>query len=104
MPAARAASAAIFAAFAGLAQTPTSISYEKEVKPVITRYCVSCHNEKLASGKLNLDSFHDASAAQNASTVWEKVIDKVAARRMPPPGLPFPKPEEFAVIRKWVEG
>jgi hypothetical protein len=55
---------------------------------IVRQYCTGCHNERLKSGGLALDSLSPAAVA-NAET-WEKVIHKVDAGEMPPPGLPRP--------------
>ena len=56
----------------------------------VSRYCASCHNDRLKRGGLALD----AVAAQDISQhpeVWEKVVRKIRARQMPPVGLPRPE-------------
>lgn len=58
-------------------------------RDVIDRYCVSCHNDRLKTGGLALDTIaaHDVDQHQK---VWENVLRKVRARQMPPVGLPRP--------------
>ena len=53
----------------------------------IHQYCLGCHNSKVKSGGLALDSPGDV--AENAD-VWERVVRKLRARMMPPVGLPRP--------------
>src|SRR5262245_3172757 len=58
-------------------------------KTFVTRYCVSCHNDRAKRGGLTLE----AALAQDVGMspeVWEKVVRKVRARQMPPIGLPRP--------------
>jgi cytochrome c551/c552 len=56
---------------------------------VLNQYCVTCHNERLKTGGLMLDSVSLTDAERHAD-VWEKVIRKVRAGMMPPPGMPRP--------------
>ena len=56
---------------------------------VLTRYCISCHNEKLKTGGLTLDRMDVENVPRDAET-WEKVIRKLRAGAMPPAGLPRP--------------
>ena len=56
---------------------------------LITRYCVSCHNEKTKTGGLALDVVARGSVADHAP-VWEEVMRKLRAGAMPPPGMPRP--------------
>jgi hypothetical protein len=58
-------------------------------RDVINRYCVSCHNGRLKTGGLALDTVVAADVAQNQEA-WEKAIRKMRARQMPPVGLPRP--------------
>ncbi|HLX44718.1 MAG TPA: DUF1592 domain-containing protein [Bryobacteraceae bacterium] len=51
------------------------------------QYCVSCHNQKLHTAGLALDTLDPARPDANPE-VWEKVIAKLRAGSMPPPGMP----------------
>jgi hypothetical protein len=61
------------------AQTP--------VQPFLETYCVTCHNQKLHTAGLALDSLDVTKPSANAE-VWERVIAKLRAGSMPPPGRP----------------
>jgi hypothetical protein len=56
---------------------------------VVRRYCATCHSDRTKSGGLSLASFDVARAAQNGE-VAEKMIRKLQAGLMPPPGSPRP--------------
>ena len=58
-------------------------------RDVVKRYCVSCHNGRLKTGGLALDTIVADDVGQNPE-VWEKVLRKVRARQMPPIGMPRP--------------
>src|SRR5262245_51161947 len=58
-------------------------------RALVDRYCVTCHNTKLKTGGLALDSV-DAANVGPAADVWEKVVRKVRAGMMPPAGRPRP--------------
>lgn len=55
----------------------------------LDQYCVGCHNQRLKTAGLMLDSLDVARAGENAET-WEKVVRKVRAGMMPPAGIPRP--------------
>jgi cytochrome c5 len=59
------------------------------VQPVLDKYCVTCHNQRLRTAGLTLDAADVAAPAKNAE-LWERVIAKLRARSMPPAGLPRP--------------
>jgi mono/diheme cytochrome c family protein len=55
----------------------------------LNKYCATCHNDKLRTGGLSLQSIDFHHPEGNAET-WEKVIRKLRTGAMPPPGLPRP--------------
>ena len=63
-------------------------------RALLDKYCVSCHNERLKTGGLALDTVNLADLASHAE-VWEKVVRKLRAGTMPPVGRP--RPDKSAV-------
>ena len=61
----------------------------------VTRYCASCHNDRLKRGSLTLDAAAAQDVAQHPD-VWEKVLRKIRARQMPPIGVPRPDEATYA--------
>ena len=53
-------------------------------------YCVTCHNDKLKTGGLSLETLTLDRAGADADT-WEKVVRKVRAGLMPPAGAKRPE-------------
>jgi cytochrome c5 len=60
---------------------------------LLNRYCISCHNAKLKTGGLALDSVDVDRVGENVD-VWEKAVRKLRARSMPPAGPGRPRPDE----------
>src|SRR5580693_7860868 len=56
---------------------------------VVTKYCYTCHNEKLKSGGLALTALDISAPAKNIES-WEKVIRKLGTGAMPPAKMPRP--------------
>jgi Protein of unknown function (DUF1592)/Protein of unknown function (DUF1588)/Protein of unknown function (DUF1585)/Protein of unknown function (DUF1587)/Protein of unknown function (DUF1595)/Planctomycete cytochrome C len=71
-------------------------------RALLDRYCVGCHNEKLKSGGLALDTLNDANLAENPAA-WEKVVTKLRAGLMPPARLPRPDQKAYDDFRMWVQ-
>ena len=65
-------------------------------------YCVTCHNQKLRTAGLALDSL-DASQPSANAEVWERVIAKLQAGSMPPPGLPRPDAATYHAVASSLE-
>ena len=101
------ASAATITLLAGIAshaaspqqQPPASDSPSNSlVRALLDQYCVTCHNDRLRTGGLALDTLDAPNLSGNAGAgaeVWEKVIRKVRMGAMPPPGRPRPDPATF---------
>ncbi len=59
------------------------------------RYCVTCHNERLATAGLLLDRVDIAHVGRDPA-VWEKVVRKLRTGLMPPDGRPRPDAATYA--------
>ncbi|HKB13613.1 MAG TPA: DUF1592 domain-containing protein [Vicinamibacterales bacterium] len=58
-------------------------------RAVLDRYCVTCHNQRLKTAGLMLDTLDPARIGERAE-VWEKVVRKIRTGAMPPAGRPRP--------------
>ena len=56
---------------------------------LLQRYCLGCHNQRLRSGGIALDTLDLTRVAGNAES-WEKVIRRLRTASMPPQGRPRP--------------
>src|SRR5262249_36138196 len=59
----------------------------------IATYCAGCHNERLKSGELVLDTLDTTDLKTNAE-IWEKVLKKVGAGAMPPASVGRRRPNK----------
>ena len=88
---------------AGRAQSAVSPPVSPSpVQPVVAKYCVTCHNERLQTANLALDALDPANVAADAE-VWEKVIYKLRGGVMPPVGRPRPDPATYRAVVSWLE-
>ena len=71
-------------------------------RAVLDRYCVTCHNERLRTGNLTLDTVDPDGVAPHAE-VWEKVLQKLRTQAMPPPGRPRPDQASYDAFASWLE-
>ena len=58
-------------------------------KALIYRYCVTCHNQKLKTAKLDLSAL-DLAHPEKDALIWERAIRKLRGGMMPPPGASRP--------------
>jgi tetratricopeptide (TPR) repeat protein len=65
--------------------------------PMLDRYCVRCHNAGNRSGGFDLASIIGRHIGENTS-LWEKVVRRLQARRDPPAGHPRPDGETYRAV------
>ena len=71
-------------------------------RPLLDKYCVTCHNEKLHTANLVLSSDKmDVEHVSDQAETWEKVIRKVGSGAMPPARMPRPP---AATLRSFTDG
>ena len=71
-------------------------------REVLDKYCVTCHNQRLKTAGLMLDKMDLAKVPAEAE-VWEKVVRKLQAGVMPPPGMPRPDRATYDSVISWLE-
>ena len=72
----------------------------QERQAILSKYCFTCHNDRLKSGGLALSTLDPASVSDNIDK-WEKVVRKVRTGAMPPASRPRP---DKAVAENFVTG
>jgi hypothetical protein len=125
VPALRRVRAGVLALASGClfaAAPPTAMAAEGEanaasVEATLNRYCVTCHNDRIVSGRsaapsmqvsqlriagLALDAL-DVNHVGEDADAWERVIRKLEARTMPPVGRPRPDEATYGDIVDWLE-
>jgi mono/diheme cytochrome c family protein len=75
------------------ARAETQAAAAAETQAAITKYCTTCHNERLKTAGLVLDPAAVARPGDQSET-WEKVLRQLRAGTMPPPGAARP-PQAF---------
>jgi hypothetical protein len=97
--------AALALALCGHLWAAPARGFDTVVKPFLRQNCIGCHNSKLASGDLNLESFltQPATAALGDRDHWERVIAKLQTGEMPPKGMPKPPADQVAAVMAWVK-
>ncbi len=79
-------------------------AFQQNVQPVLSKTCTPCHNDRLASGGLNIASFTaPASLAENRDG-WDLILRKIRTGEMPPKGIPKPPAAQVDALMKFVQG
>src|SRR2546427_12626999 len=71
-------------------------------RAVINQYCVGCHNDKLKTAEIALNTLNVDNAGENPE-VWEKVVRKLRGRMMPPPGRPRADESTYDSVVSYLE-
>jgi len=83
--------------------SPNSLEMEAEdLTVVVQTYCQVCHNDALMTGNLSLTGFEIENAPNHPETA-EKMIRKLRAGMMPPPGMPRPNPDTLLALVEELE-
>ena len=83
--------------------TAVSASSLEQQHTLLRRYCLTCHNERLRTAGLALDTLDLEQVGEHA-VVWEKVVRKLRTGVMPPAGRPRPSRLEYDRFASWLEG
>jgi hypothetical protein len=68
----------------------------------INKYCVTCHNQRLKTAKLELDRL-DVTHPENDALTWERAIRKLRGGMMPPPGAARPAVADAQALAAYLE-
>jgi mono/diheme cytochrome c family protein len=71
-------------------------------RAVFDKYCVTCHNQKLKTAGLMLDTLDVTKVGEGAAT-WEKVVRRIRSGSMPPAGMPRPDQAVYDSLGAWLE-
>lgn len=74
----------------------------EELSGVVRQYCQVCHNNVMLTGNLSMEGFAVETVADAAET-GEKMIRKLRAGMMPPPGMPRPGPDTLLALVETLE-
>ncbi len=85
--------------------------FETSVRPILRDNCLACHNEKLRTSELSLESRHTTLAGGNrgpavkpgdpAANLLIEAVTQHGDLKMPPPGRL--RDEQIATLRRWIE-
>src|SRR5215470_6837370 len=92
-----------FALCTALSAVDARAAVDPQTKSTIDQYCVTCHNARLKTGGLVLETTALDRVAEDPTT-WEKVVRKVRLGVMPPLGARRPDRATYDHTISWLEG
>ncbi len=81
---------------------PDASASDEALTRVVQRLCVACHNDQLETGTLSLQGYEVEAAVDRPETT-EKIIAKLRAEMMPPPGMPRPGGDTLTLLVETLE-
>ena len=91
------------AAASATGSAPAAPAEAAEYGALLQRYCVTCHNGRLLTAGLSLDVGVSESHVAADAELWEKVVQKLRSRTMPPPRRPRPDDDSYRAFASWLE-
>ena len=89
-------------ALCAVAAPSNSASPASSYRTIVDRYCVVCHDQKLKTAGLELDTLDLTKVPEHAET-WERVVERLESRTMPPIGMPRPDSATYENLATWLE-
>src|SRR5213592_3102766 len=87
----------------GLQASPQSAAVDVSAqRALIDKYCVTCHNQRVKTAGLALDTA-DLANVPAQSDIWEKVIRKVRAGMIPPVSAALPEKAQLDAVSTLLE-
>jgi hypothetical protein len=93
------------ATITSVGQTPNPApadEFQSQVLPVLSKTCMSCHNDRLQTAGLSFESFRDSVSASQKPELWLKVLDKLNAGQMPPRPMTPLAAADAAAVTNWI--
>lgn len=80
-----------------------SQQYQRDIQPLISKYCGDCHTAGEQEGGFDLDALSAEELSDDSAGAWYKVLVNLRAGVMPPSGCEQPSDEERAKIADWIK-
>ena len=77
--------------------------YERDVRPLLKRYCMECHSTAKPQGELDLQRFVTLTEVRRGTKAWIKVAEMLDNGEMPPEDSQQPAPKERTTLSDWVD-
>jgi Protein of unknown function (DUF1592)/Protein of unknown function (DUF1588)/Protein of unknown function (DUF1587)/Protein of unknown function (DUF1585)/Protein of unknown function (DUF1595)/Ca-dependent carbohydrate-binding module xylan-binding/Planctomycete cytochrome C len=84
-------------------QNGVSLAYQRDVYPVVKKYCVECHSGSEAEGGIDFGQLMNFPKSQKERKAWQKILSMLEAKAMPPEDHePKPSDQELDDVADWI--
>ncbi len=77
--------------------------FQQTVRPFVTKYCVGCHSGQTAAAQFDLKAYTTMDMVAQEYPRWALVMERLAAKEMPPNPLPTPPAEASQHVIDWIQ-
>ena len=86
------------------AATPTlERQFQQTVRPFLATHCIGCHSGNAPASQLDLKPYSTVQSVVNDPVRWALVLERLAAKEMPPKPLPQPPEEVRKLVIDWIQ-
>lgn len=79
-----------------------ALDFEREVKPLLTRYCFKCHGARRQKGDIRLDTLSPDMIKGGSAEAWHGALDMINSGEMPPKRAKKPSDSERRILVRWM--
>ena len=85
------------------AEDEARIEFEKDILPVLQKFCVRCHGPKEQNGRMRFDTLStDLIKDRAAAEDWHETLNVLNRGEMPPEDEPQPGIEQLKLLTGWI--
>jgi mono/diheme cytochrome c family protein len=85
-------------------QGAEAAAYQRQVQPLLKKYCGTCHGGAQGTAGLTFSQYPTIAAVLKDRIAWQKVSEAIRSHHMPPKGAPAPADAERALVANWIDG
>ncbi|MEM1294789.1 MAG: DUF1588 domain-containing protein [Verrucomicrobiota bacterium] len=79
-------------------------AFEEEIAPFLDQYCLDCHDDVTAKGRLSLEQIEPQVAGSPDFEKWRIIYERVKFHDMPPAKADQPATAEREALLSWIRG
>jgi hypothetical protein len=77
-------------------------SFEAKTRPIVQKYCLTCHSTEKMEGDLDLERFGTFDHVRKEPELWRHVSEQIVSGEMPPKNRSRPTDDEKIVLLGWI--
>jgi len=81
-----------------------SADFEKEIRPILSEYCLKCHSTEKQKGDIDLERFSSPAEVKKDPQTWLDLLEQLRNKEMPPKEKPQMSAEQKQRLTAWAEG